>query len=100
MALIDDSRTERHTCSAPGVMPVGFTKENHDLVVEGHNGRVEEVFCLSLFLRLQVLHYSVSRNQIGDGLKTFKNTRILLHVRDRDLRPIISEMLASSYLFS
>ena len=80
-------------------MPVGFTKENQDLVVEGHNGRVEEVFCLSLFLQIQLLHYFVSRNQIGDGLKTFKDNRILLHLRDRDLRPVTLETLASSYLF-
>ena len=61
-------------------MPVGFTKENQDLVIEGHNGRLEEVFCLSLFLKIQLLHDFVPRDQIGDRLKTFEDNRILLHV--------------------
>ena len=80
MASANDQISETHTCSAPGVMPVGFTKENQDLVIEGHNGRLEEVFCLSLFLQIQLLHYSVPRDQIGDRLKTFEDNRILLHV--------------------
>ena len=61
-------------------MPVGFTKENQDLVIEGHNGRLEEVLCLSLLLQIQILHYFVSRDQIGGRLKTFEDNRILLHV--------------------
>ena len=61
-------------------MPVGFTKENQDLVIEGHYGRLEEVLCLSLLLQIQFLHYLVSRDQIGGRLKTFEYNRILLHV--------------------
>ena len=76
-------------------MPVGFTKENQDLVIESHDGRLEEDGCLSLFPEIQFLHYFVPRDQIGDRLKTFKNNRILLHVRDRDLGPVTLETLAS-----
>ena len=77
---------------------MGFTKESQDLVVQSHNGRLEEVSCLSLFPQIQFLHYLVTSDQIGDPLKTFKDNRILLHVRDRDLRPVTLEKLACSYL--
>ena len=76
-------------------MPVGFTKENQDLVIESHDGRMEEDPRLSLFPEIQSLHYFVSRDQIGYRLKTFKNSRILLHVRDRNLGPVTLETLAS-----
>ena len=76
---------------------MGFTKENHDLDIESHNGRLEEGRCLSLFPQIQSLDYLVSCDQIGDRLKTFKDNRILLHVRDRDLRPVTLEKLASWY---
>ena len=68
-------------------MPVGLTEKNQDLVIEDNNGRLEEVFCLSLLLQIQFLHYLVSRDHVGDRLKTCDDNRILLHVRDRDLRP-------------
>ena len=79
-------------------MPIGFTKENQDLVIERHNGRLEDVLCLSLLLQIQFLHYFVSSDQMRDRLKTFKDNCILLHVRDRDLRPMTLEKLARSYL--
>ena len=77
---------------------MGFTKENQDLVIESHNRRLEEALCLSLLIQIQFLHYFVSRDHIGDRLKTFNDNRILLHVRDRDLRPVTLESLACSYL--
>lgn len=76
-------------------MPVGLTKENQDLGIEGHNGRLEEVLCLSLLLQIQFSHYFVSRDHIGDLFKTFKDNRILLHIRNRDLRQVPLETLAS-----
>ena len=77
---------------------MSFTKESQDLVVQSHNGRLEEISCVSLFPQIQSLHYLVTSDQIGDPLKTFKDNRVLLHVRDRDLRPVTLEKLACSYL--
>ena len=76
-------------------MSVCFTKENQDLVIQSHNGRLEEAFCLSLFLQIQSLHYFVTSDQIGDPLKTFEDDSVLLHVRDGDLWPVTLGTLTS-----
>ena len=68
-------------------MPVGLTEKNQDLDIEGHNGRLEEVLCMGLLFQIQFLYYFVSRNHVGDRLKTCDDNCILLHVCDRDLRP-------------
>ena len=75
-------------------MPVGFTKEDQDPIIESHHGGLEEVFCLRLLPQIQSFHYLVPRDQIGDRLKAFKDNRILLYIRDRDLRPVTLETLA------
>ena len=75
-------------------MPVGFTKEDQDPIIESHHEGLEAVFCLRLLLQIHFFHYFVPCDQIGDRLKTFEDNRILLYIRDRDLRRVTLETLA------
>ena len=73
---------------------MGLTKEDQDPIIESHHRGLEEVFCLRLLPQIQLFHYFVPRDQIGDPLKTFEDNRILLYIRDRDLRPVTLETVA------